>query len=131
MSLFRRMRIYTVHIPSGAADAQEKAVFVREGFNWAAFLFHFLWAFYHRLWLSGIAIMGVFVTFGIVEELHIVTRVGLSVLQLGFLVFVGFHANDWLRSQLGRRGYILSDVTAADDLLHAEQRYFERILAAH
>jgi hypothetical protein len=128
MTLLRSMKLYTVHVPSGVGDAQEQAVFLREGFSWAAFLFHFLWAFYHRLWLPGFMIMGVFMLFGIIQELGAISPSTLGVLQFGFLVVVGYHANDWLRAKLGTRGYVMADVTAADSLLRAEQRYFERVL---
>lgn len=129
MSLLRGMKLYTVHVPSGVDNAQEKAVFLREGFNFPAFFFHFLWAFYHRLWLPGFLIMGVFVLFGIAQELGALSSPTLAILQFGFLVLIGYHANDWQRAKLGARGYVMTDITAADSLLRAEQRYFERTLA--
>ncbi len=127
MNIFRGMKIYTVHVPAGAADAQEKAIFLREGFNMFAFFFHFLWAFYHRLWLPGFMVMAIFVAFGMAKELGLFNEPALGVLHMGTMVLIGYHANDWLRAKLSRGGYVLTDVTAADSLLRAEQRYFERM----
>jgi Protein of unknown function (DUF2628) len=131
MSLLRGMKIYTVHIPSGTTDTQEKAVFLREGFNWQAFFFGVLWALYHRLWLQAFGIVCVNVVFMALEEKNMFSSHGMWVAQFGFQVAIGFLANDWLRAKFGRRGYILADVTAADSLLRAQQRYYERLLAAH
>lgn len=127
MSLLRGMKIYTVHIPANDQNAQEKAVFLREGFNWMAFLFTGLWALYHRLWLLVLYIVLFNVALMSLEQEAIISSSGAITIQLGFQVLVGFHANDWLRAKLAKRGYIMADISAADSLLRAEQRYFERL----
>lgn len=127
--MFNRMKIYTVHIKSGAVSPYEKPVFVREGFNVFAFLFTLLWAFYHRLWLPVLLILAVNATLMMLAKNHVMSFDSASIMQMGFNVFVGFQANDWLRSGLARRGYIVADIAAADSKLRAEQRYFERYLA--
>ncbi len=122
------MKIYTVYIPAAAPDAQQKAIFLREGFSWSAFLFTGFWALYHRLWWP---MLGIFLFNGALVSLQnaeLLSPGGMAVLQLGFQVLVGFHANDWLRDKFAHRGYILADVTVGDSLLRAEQRYFERVL---
>jgi hypothetical protein len=131
MSFFRGVKIYTVHIPSGQSDAQEKAIFLREGFNWAAFFFGAFWALYQRLWVQALFILVFNMLLMTLIRDHMFASGGAGLIQLGFQIIIGFHANDWRRVKLGRQGYILTDVTAADSLLRAEQRYFERILAAH
>jgi hypothetical protein len=130
MNLLSGMKIYTVHIPTGVSDPQEKAVFVREGFSIYAFFFHFLWAFYHRLWFTGTIILAVYVGLSALEKYHVINQVGLALLQVAVAVIVGFHAHDWRRSRLARQGYVLTDVTASDSQQRAEQRYFERMFPA-
>ena len=63
------MRYYTVHLPrvrsQGAAAADDSiqsagqtlgsALFVREGFNWLAFIFSIPWAIANGLWLGALA----------------------------------------------------------------------------
>jgi hypothetical protein len=123
--MFGRMKIYTVHIKPGTNDALEKPVFVREGFNVWAFLFTFVHALYHRLWLHALAIMTLTV---LIAESHMLSHSSIMVLQLALQLIVGFSANDWKRAALSRRGYIMTDIAASDNLLRAEQRYFERML---
>ena len=55
------MKTYTLHPPREAfpydADALERAELVKDGFSWGAFLFTFLWFFWHRLWLAGLGVL--------------------------------------------------------------------------
>lgn len=127
--MLNRMKIYTVHAKPGARGA-EKPVFVREGFNWMAFLFTGLWALYQLLWWPALFIVAFHIALGMLAEHHLLSAASVSVVQLGFQVLVGYLGNDWLRGRLRRRGYVMSDVTAAETQLGAEQRYFERYLAA-
>ncbi len=48
------MHIYTVFLPSSTSSAPgaDEAVFVRQGFNWSAFLFTPLWALRRGYWLA-------------------------------------------------------------------------------
>lgn len=128
--MFHGMKIYTVHVQPDRLKAKEHPIFVREGFNWMAFLFTFLWAFYHRMWLVGFAILGA----SLVAQ-AVATGVGLSepsvtALQFGIQILVGMQANDWLRAKLQKQGYIVADISSGDSLLSAQQRYFERYVAA-
>src|SRR5262249_12705749 len=50
------MRIYTVFLRKAADPLftpDLDAVFVREGFNWAAFFFTWIWALVNRLWIAA------------------------------------------------------------------------------
>lgn len=127
--MFHSLKIYTVHVKPGAASPQEQPVFVREGFNWMAFLFTGLWTLYQRLWWPTLFVVGfnaVLMKFG----QHLLSSESIGIAQLGFQLLVGYLGNDWIRARLKRQGYILADITAADSQPRAEQRYFERYLAA-
>lgn len=124
------MKIYTVYIKPGTVQPYEKPVFVREGFNLMAFLFTFFWALYYRLWKAAAIIFAANLAIMLATKLHMLSMDGAGVMQLALAVLVGFHANDWLRARLAKRGYIMADIAAADSLLRAEQRYFERYLSA-
>lgn len=130
MSLFSKPQIYTVHINPAQEHAMEKALFVREGFNFAGFFFGILWALYMRMWRVAGLIFLVVTILAIAEDLKLVDNVTLAILQVAFSVIVGFQANDWRRSTLARSGYIMSDVVVSDNKLRAQQRYFDRVLAA-
>jgi hypothetical protein len=128
-------KIYTVHIDPDVALPYEKPVFVREGFSVFAFLFMALWALYHRLWLAAAALIGFEVLMMWLDEAQMFSPVSVSILHLAGQVLMGFHANDLWRAKLRRKGYIMADITTGDittgeSLLRAEQRFFERFLAA-
>ncbi len=123
------MKIYTVHVNPSNANARQKPVFVREGFNIPAFLLTVFWLLYQRLWLHALCVVtanAVLITLG---TEHIISSNSVGIMQLGVQALVGFHANDWLRARLTRQGYITADISVSDNLLRAQQRYFERSLA--
>lgn len=124
------MKIYTVHVKPGVPQAEEKPIFIKEGFNTIAFVFPLLWALFSRLWLTFVLlIIADYVLVQLFSE-RVLNMGPLCAIDVGIHVLVGLLGNDWRRSSLKRRGYILADVAAADSLLRAEQRYFERYLAA-
>ena len=126
---FGGMKIYTVHIKSGTSNAYEKPIFVKEGFNIFAFLFTFLWALYQRLWIVAVFIFAVNTALALISKSQFMSADVLGIVQIAFNVMVGFHGNDWIRSALTKRGYIMVDIVASDSQLRAEQRYFDRYLA--
>ena len=127
--MFGGVKIYTVHVKPEDRGVQHKPVFVKEGFNFMAFAFPLLWAAYKRLWVPVLLILMFDLFFFSLMHWHIFSHPSLSALDLAFRVLIGFHANDWLCSYLRRQGYVMADISAADSLLRAEQRYFERYLA--
>jgi len=127
--IFFRTKIYTVYLKP-EDGLFRKPRFIKEGFNFAAFLFTGLWALYHRLWMPLVMILAVNIALGYMLQSHVLLKLSYLVAQLGFNLLIGFHANDWLRARLASQGYIFADVSAGDSLLRAEQRYFERALTA-
>lgn len=130
MSFFSRMKIYLVFIRPGTAHAQERPIMVKEGFNIFAFFFTFFWALYHRMWKPLFYISAFNIALITVNNAQLLTQPSLAIVQLAFQIMVGFMACDWMQAKLTSKGYILADISAADHLLKAEQRYFERMLAA-
>lgn len=125
----RGMKIYTVHVKPGVGPTQEKPKFVREGFNLYAFMFTGLWLLSQQIWSHAILILLAQFAIGVCEGLGILSGANAVVMLLGIQMVVGLEGNDWLRARLSRQSYVLMDVSAADSLLRAEQRYFERYLA--
>ncbi len=129
MSLFSKPQIYTVHINPANNNAVEKAVFVREGFNFYAFVFGVLWALYYRIWGFALFLVFLIFFFAVAEYVKWLDRDSLAIIHLAFNLLVGYHANDCRRASLARRGYIMSDVVVSDNELRAQQRYFDRVAA--
>lgn len=130
MLFFPKTQIYTVHINPSKVNALEKAIFIREGFNFFAFIFGVFWALYHQMWWLAVCLAVVVASFAAAEEFKLLDTITLAILQLAFNLIIGYQANDLRRAALVRSGYVMSDVVVSDNELRAQQRYFDRILAA-
>lgn len=123
------MRLYTVHLSGRATSPDRDAVLVREGFCWPACLFTVFWALWHRMWL--VALMLVLAGAGLSIGLEALGFDPLSqaAVMLGYLVLVGYSANDWRRRALKRSGLVEVGVVVGDRREAAERRYFDRMKA--
>lgn len=120
-----KIKIYTVH-----GDGEHDAIFIRESFSWAAFMFGPLWTLYHRLWFATFMLAAIFALLAHAGEKGWLDEPRLAVLQFALAVIIGFFANDWRRAKLARQGLHMRDIVASDSLLRAQQRYFDRAQAA-
>ncbi|PPR18173.1 MAG: hypothetical protein CFH37_00663 [Alphaproteobacteria bacterium MarineAlpha9_Bin7] len=50
----------------------------------------------------------------------------LLVVVLGWRVAVGFHGNDWRRTELAREGFQVTGVVSARDYVSAVQRFLDK-----
>lgn len=118
------MHIYTAHVNPDEPHPYEQPQFVREGFNWYAFLFGALWAIYHRLWLLLALIVAMEFALAALVRAYDLSVLTLAIMQLGLRVWVAFEAGDFLRAKLKKQGFITSDVVTGETRLAAEQRFF-------
>jgi Protein of unknown function (DUF2628) len=123
------MSVYTIHQPPlRAAEASpdpERFVFVRDGFNFWAFLFAPLWMLWHRLWLA--LLIYVVVVVGLENAMHFsgVGAGGTAVAALLIAFLVGAEASTLRRFTLDRRGYRQVGVVGGTDAEAAERRFFD------
>lgn len=123
------MVVYTAHAPAGTAPQGvrdgDKVVFVKDGFAWGALVFSFLWLFWHRCWIAGLAVMALTVAMSVLAELYPHYGDALGTVGLLFSILVGFEANGWWRWSLSRKGQALLGVVAGADLAECERRFFD------
>lgn len=129
MFFSQKMRIFTVHIKPELENANEKTVFIPEGFSWKALIFGVVWTLYYRLWLVSIVILALSYGLMYAGEHGYLNEVSAIILQIALSLYVGFSANDWRRDKLARLGFITSEVVASNSKMGAELRYFEHKLA--
>ena len=117
------LRVYSVHL--GRGDAPEDAVLVKEGFCWPALVFGPFWAFYHRLWLWGLAWIAAALTIGLAQEAlpSIAGYLGLAIFALELLFAA--EANDLRRGDLARRGWREVEVVGGTDDDTAARRFLD------
>jgi Protein of unknown function (DUF2628) len=122
------MAVYTVHEPplrSGTVTPDpERFVFVRDGFNFWAFLLTPLWLIWHRLWL--VLLIYLVVTVGIAQAIHYV-GVGAAgrLLVMTLISFlIGLEASTLRRFTLVRRGWRNVGPVSGTNMEAAERRFF-------
>ena len=121
------MTIYTVHVPpargSRAGSDPMRAVFVKEGFCWPAFVVPLPWLVLRGMWIAA-----AFYVIAIAAAVYVAREPGLQPLAVGIAVFVplllGFEGNDLRRWSLGLRGHELAGVVDASSPGEAEIRFF-------
>jgi hypothetical protein len=126
------MKSFTLHVPAdaapGEADALDDAEVVKDGFSWGAFLFTFLWFFWHRLWLAGLAVLAAVVALLLaLSVLRIDGAAGFAAVLLLSLL-IGLEASSLRRWTLRKRKPV-ADVVTASGRDEAEAKSFARWLA--
>ena len=114
------MRIYTVHVPG---DSVSDIVSIKEGFNWAAFMFALPWAAFNHLWLMvlGIVLTSAFLAWFLFA---LGGDVGVQIIAfLGLAKIIGWTANDFKRQNLAERGFKEVAILLADGKETAIARY--------
>ncbi len=118
--------IYTVHTRAWSSATDGDAVFVREGFAWAALLFGPLWALWHGHWRTAIGLLILSISASGVVVVVGMSTTGEAAVRLALQLGVGLWANDWRRYILGRREQRMRAVVAGKNLGDAEDHYFSR-----
>ena len=120
------MAMFTVHMrrAAGAGDAALGAVFVKDGFNPAAFLLGEIWLLGKRLWLAALVYVSL--------ALALVLGTGALGIPLAGTIgaiallrlLLGLEASSLLAARLRRRGFDLVGVVQGTKRDDAERRFF-------
>ncbi len=105
-------------------SAPERFVFVRDGFQFWAFVLAPVWLLAHRLWLAFILYV---VGYGLLGVAFAFLRVPASAQLLAGLaiaLFIGFEASSIWRWTLTRRRWSALGFVVSEDAEMAEQRFF-------
>lgn len=126
------MRVYTIHLPPDVDPSDprafERAMLVRDGFNFAAFFFSVLWMLYHRLWLAALLTLVLLVAVGFGVDRLEITAFAAFLVQLMVAILIGLEASSLRRWTYARRGWHLVDVVAASDYTEADARACARFV---
>ncbi len=122
------MKIYSVHYQKYGLEPEPDIRLVREGFNWAAFVFSLLWAVLKGYWWVALGILAVSITISGLLAVLGLDLFGQAVVNIAFNLLLGFYANDLARWTLKRRGYKEEDVVAADNADHGLELAVHKLL---
>jgi hypothetical protein len=123
------MAIFTVHQPPATRGEERRGPdrfrFVRDGFNFWAFLFGPIWMLYRRLWLVLIGYIAIAVVLH-AGLLLLGARPGaIFAAQFLLAILIGLEAGTLQRWTLERRGWRTVGVVAAHRAEEAERRFFD------
>lgn len=111
--------------PAGDAKGRD-AVLVRDGFHFLAFVFPFLWLFFHRAWLEGLAVLAAVILIGTASSYLFDNNAG-AVLSILVSIYVGLEGSAMRLAAMRRRGWRDRGVVEAHDAADAELRYLAAI----
>ncbi|WP_026380557.1 DUF2628 domain-containing protein [Afifella pfennigii] len=103
------MRHYTVHLPAELAErpfaeaAVERAVFVKDGFNWPALFIPLIWLLFRRMWLALLLYLAASAAIAGIGAFAGETAATWS--GIAFAILFALEANNLRRWTLERRGY--------------------------
>ena len=116
--------------PAGldAFEPLEKAVILKDGFSFPAFLLTGVWLLYKRLWwpFALFAAIWLAVAWGL-PKLGLPQQ-AIALVQLVIGLFLGHEGHAMLERKLVRKGWTLEGVVEARDMDAAERRFFELAL---
>lgn len=128
--MLRGLKLYTVHTKPGSDHTIQRPVFLREGFNWFAFLFTLVYTLSQRLWIYSCVIFVAYALIIMAMRYQLIGETWSFIIQMGLQVIIGFTANDVIRHKMQKQGFLFQDVTSGESLLKAELRYFDRLVQA-
>ena len=97
------MASYVIFEPPGPPEP-ERAVFVRDGFHWLAFLFSVLWFLWYRLWIEAGLVFAAMVGLSALERIDGLQG-AVSVASFLLALGLGFEAPALRIAALRRRGW--------------------------
>ncbi|WP_274423479.1 DUF2628 domain-containing protein [Chelativorans sp. YIM 93263] len=116
------MASYVVLEPPEAPDRVERAVLVRDGFAFFAFLVPFLWFLWHRMWIEAILVILATIAIAVLGGQLGHASLG-TLLSLLLAFFIGVEAQNFRVNALRRRGWNVWGVVEGRDREEAELRY--------
>ena len=123
------MASFTVFEPGGtmpgSLEAADRAVFVRDGFSFAAFLFAPFWLLWRRMWLPFLLWLAFEVVLRLIGIAFHLDGAWWTALLALFAWAFALEANGLRCWTLRRRGWRFAGIACGHDLAEAESRHFE------
>lgn len=121
------MRSYAILTPPGGPLPDHRSTLViADRFSWLAFLFPWLWLFWHRLWVAGIATLVVQIGSGFLMQAPGFFPAGLLI-GVALSLLAGLEGRNYYSEALVRRGWTVETILFARDRQTAEEVYFSSL----
>ncbi len=117
------MKCFSVYLPQDTN--LEKAVFIRDGFSFSAFLFHIFWTLYNKLYFASLLILlSVVSTELLVYSGYLTNQTAILIQSTIIPMLCGFNGSYWLEKSLLRRKFEFCGSLIASSLLEAKMKKF-------
>jgi len=118
------MASFIVLTPPDREGADEKAVFIRDGFSFLALIFPFFWLLWYRLWFAAILLLAVSV--GLAATIDALPQWWLVSFTASILLsfYVALEGNSWRIAKKERQDWRLDAIVEAQNVATAEDIYF-------
>ena len=102
----------------------EGLVFIKEGFNWLAFIAPPIWAAYNKVWGALVALIVGLLCLGWLLIFMGFNFDGLIVLYLSVTIIFGWIANDLKTHQLKKEGYTFRSILYGESKDHITAQFY-------
>jgi len=127
-----RMTVYTVHEPpappADRIDRAEAMVFLKETFNWPAFLLGPIWLLANRLWLPLVGYLAAAVAIGALLESLDAEPTWNLVASLALNAIVAYEAHALRVAKLTSGGWTMAGTVVGRSIADCERRFFDHWL---
>lgn len=97
------MKFYNVFYKKSKHHDLENILFLKEGFNFFAFLFGPFWFLFHRMWKEFFTLLLISSVFISLKNIAFFSQFDLLLMQAALAFFVAINANHWLAESLNRK----------------------------
>ena len=129
------MAFYTAYTPpddemgSDLSEALSRAVVMKDGFSFPAFIFTVFWLLSKKIWLGFMVFAAFYAALLLLQAKLGLSAPALVVSQFALGIFLGLEGHHLWGQKLMAKGWRLADVVEARNQDEAERRFFERALA--
>ena len=116
------MATYTVYHRTG--EAPDRAVFVTEGFSFAAMVFSFLWALWHRMWIVAAVLFSFFALLSAASASAALDPVAIVAIETAMGLLLGLEGQALREWSLRLAGFREIGLVQASCREAAELKYF-------
>jgi len=106
-------------------QGQYKAI--KDGWNWVAFLFSWIWAFFTKQWALGCILLFANWGFGVVVLSHPEMSIFINLVNLGIAILLGLNGNKLLSDEAKKKGYKYKGQEEGDSPEGAINSYLEHM----
>lgn len=122
------MKTFEVYLNNREDNYLDSAIFVKQGFSFAAAFFQLFWCLYNKMWLAALSLFSAGFAISYLQKNSLISDLYSQNLAIAIFLLVGFEAKDWYVEKLKKANFRLEDVIIASSLDQARKQFFSKQL---